>query len=202
MTSTRLIMQMVSFMSSAKSKGMLALEQHKKALKEIDGRQVEAGWFGTARYANGRSVAENARLQEFGAVIDHPGGTKYIEDAIVDGRYVGTRFVGKEFSGEHKVTGAHQIVIPARPFMRFASMNFQRKRTDIQTRISEKLISGKITATQALEQVGMAMEAEIVNSIKNGKWEPNAKSTIRAKGFDKPLVDTSQMFQTATSKVT
>lgn len=184
------------------SKAKKALDQHKKALKEIDGRKVEAGWFESAKYADGRSVAANARLQEFGGVIDHPGGTKYIEDAVVGGRYVGTRFVANDFSGEHKVTGSHKITIPARPFMRLASMTFQRKRTDVQVKISKRLIDGQITAEQALGQIGSAMEGEIVSSIKNGNWEPNAASTARAKGFNKPLIETSHMFQSVSSKVT
>lgn len=155
------------------NKGQKAFKDAKKMLKEIDGMQVEAGWFESAKYGTstkgsgvspkqvGESIAVNARRQEFGTAT-----------------------------------------MPARPFMRMAAMQFSRKRTDIQMRISKRLLAGQIDAKQAVAQIGMAMEGEIVDSIKNGKWTPNAPSTIRAKGFDKPLVDTAQMFQTVTSKVT
>ncbi|AWD92410.1 hypothetical protein [Xanthomonas phage Carpasina] len=92
--------------------------------------------------------------------------------------------------------------IPARPFMRLAIDNFRRDRNSIQSRINKRVADGKITADQALGQIGMAMEAKIVDSIKDGQWEANAASTIAAKGFDKPLIDTAQMWKSVSSKVT
>ena len=187
--------------------GSKMIEAHIQALKELKGKQVEAGWFESDRYqsdegAIGRSVAANARTQEYGGVIDHPGGTKYISDAIVGDRFVGTRFVKKDFSGEHKVTAAHQIVIPARPFMRLAWSMFSQMRHNIQARIARDLVSGKLTPDKALMQIGQTLEGCIAKSIRNGNWTPNAPSTVAAKGFNKPLVKSSQMLQSITSKVT
>lgn len=91
--------------------------------------------------------------------------------------------------------------IPARPFMRLASVHFNRDRHDIQAKIGMKVIDGKITPEQALGQIGLAMEGKIVDSIKNGNWPPNAESTAKAKGFNKPLIDTAQMFKAVSSKV-
>jgi hypothetical protein len=182
------------------------IARHIAALKEMKGKSVEAGWFESAQYPSvdgqqGRSVAANARFLEFGGTIDHPGGTKYITDAATSTRMLGTRFVKNSFQGEHKVTQAHQIVIPARPFMRLAWSTFNADRSSIQKRIAQDLISGKITIDQALGQIGLELEKHIVKSIRNGNWAPNARSTVSAKGFDKPLIETSFMWQSVTSKV-
>jgi hypothetical protein len=92
--------------------------------------------------------------------------------------------------------------IPARPFMRLAYETFNAERRDIQTRILKRLIDGKISVDQALAQIGLAMEAKIVDSIKNGNWAPNSAATVAIKGFNRPLIDTSTMWKTVASKVT
>lgn len=50
------------------------IDNHIKRLSALKGKKVEAGWFETDRYPagegkEGRSVAANARVQEFGATI-------------------------------------------------------------------------------------------------------------------------------------
>jgi len=186
------------------------VDRHIAALKSIEGKRVEAGWFESDRYIGeggepGVRVSEIARLNEYGGTINHPGGTKYITDAIVmrrrEARFVGTRFVSNEFEGEHKVTAPHVITIPARPFMRLAHTTFRAAIRDLQVRLARKIVDGQITPEQALGQIGEAMVGHIMKSIKTGPWIRNAPSTVSRKGFDKPLIDTSHMFQTVNSKV-
>lgn len=187
------------------------IEAQMRALRKLNGRKVEAGWFESNLYQSsdgkmtGISVARVARIQETGGVITHPGGTKYIKDAIVgkgdNARFVGTRFVKKDFQGDHEVTAPHDIEIPARPFMRLAAAKFAKSRQKVQASIAKQLAAGKISPDQGMAQIGLAMEGCIGDSIKNGGWQPNAPSTIAKKGFDKPLIDSSQMFQTISSKV-
>jgi hypothetical protein len=157
---------------------MTIIDDHVKALKEMEGYTVEAGWFASARYKAGKRVnpkmvgvpvARIARINEFGAKIKHSGG---------------------------KTT-----VIPARPFMRLAVQNFKAARIDKQAAIARQMLSGKIKPEQAMAQIGLVMENCIVDSIKNGKWEPIAESTRKRKGFPTPLIDTGQMWQAVTSKV-
>lgn len=93
------------------------------------------------------------------------------------------------------------IIIHARPFMQKAYANFVSNRKKLENGLAKKLIEGKITPEQALEQIGMAMEGCIVESIRDGEWIPNAASTIAKKGFDKPLIDSAHMWQTVNSKV-
>jgi hypothetical protein len=85
--------------------------------------------------------------------------------------------------------------------MRRASIKFASKKGPIEGRLSKKFINGQITIEQLLKQIGMAMENEISDSIVNGGWIPNSPRTEKRKGFNKPLIETSQMFQTITSKV-
>jgi hypothetical protein len=163
--------------------GSKLLEKHMKALKAIEGKKVEAGWFASDIYpaggtrGNGQGeavpVARVARILEFGATIRRtaPSGKAYV------------------------------INIPARPFMRYAWSQFSKDRMQVQAKIAHKLIQGQITADQALGQIGLAIEGHIARSIKSGPWAPNAAATIRIKGFDKPLIDTGHMWKTVSSKV-
>lgn len=187
--------------------GSPMIERHIKNLKAMKGRTVAAGWFETARYPGsddkpGLAVARIARLQNFGGTIEHPGGTKYINDAIVKGKFVGTRFVRNDFQGDHEVTQAHKIEIPARPFMQLAWHLFLQRRSIVQKAIASKLVTGEITIEVALAQVGMELENCIAKSIKSGGWQSNAPSTIRKKGFNKPLIDSAHLFQSISSQVT
>ena len=138
------------------------------ALKRLEGKSVETGWFESDRYDNGDQVAYIARIVNFGCVVD---------------------------------TGKMRIVIPARPFMNKAYESFVQKRRKLESGIAKKLISGSISPDQALEQIGLFIEGEIVKSIRDGEWQPNADSTIAKKGFDKPLIDTSHMWKTVNSKI-
>ncbi len=151
------------------------VQQQIDALKELEGATVEAGWFETDRYSEeqgGELVAARARKLENGF-----------------------------YSVINTEKGPVRTYTPPRPFMRYATLLFANDRKRIENNIAKKLISGKITADQALGQIGLAMEAKIVDSIKDGNWQSNAPLTIAKKGFDKPLIETSHMWQTVTSKV-
>ena len=143
------------------------------ALKDLQGASVEAGWFETDRYSNGELVAHRAQKLEngFTSQLTLPNGQ------VVEAR------------------------TPPRPFMRYASLLFSADRRNIERNIAKKMFSGKITAEQALGQIGLAMEAKIVTSIRDGNWTPNAPYTVKKKGFDKPLIETGHMWQTVSSKV-
>lgn len=187
--------------------GSEMIERHIKALKAMSGKKVEAGWFASARYPGsddkeGVAVARIARLLNFGGTIEHPGGTKYIKDAIVKGKFVGTRFVKSDFEGEHEVTAAHSIEIPARPFMQLAWVMFLQRRSTVQKAIATKLVKGEISIDAALQQIGMELENCIAKSMKSGGWQTNSPATIRRKGFNKPLIDSAHMFQSISSQVT
>ncbi len=80
-------------------------------------------------------------------------------------------------------------------------MKFRSDRKKIQEKIARQIIERKITGDQAMGQIGLILEGYIVKSIRDGGWQGNADSTIKKKGFDKPLIDTGHMWKTVTSKV-
>lgn len=150
------------------------LRKHQSALRAIDGKKVEAGWFESARYKAGTRP---------------------------NGKAIPASQVGMSIALIARINERGTATIPARPFMRYAEVLFSRDRIEIQAKIGKKVIEGKISPDQALGQIGNALEAKIVESIKTGPWPRNADSTFESKGFDSPLRDTGQMFQTVTSKV-
>lgn len=85
--------------------------------------------------------------------------------------------------------------------MQLAFHNFSNDAKNIQERLLKKIFRGELPAERFLEQIGLVMEGYIVKSIKDGNWAPNAPSTVRKKGFDKPLVHYGTMSQSVTSKV-
>ncbi|MFP3652291.1 MULTISPECIES: hypothetical protein [Burkholderia] len=145
---------------------------------------MRAGLLENATEPDGTPTALVAFWQEYGATIQHPGGTKYINDAVANGRYVGTRFVSNDFSGEHKTTQAHEINIPPRPFMRTTAIAKAARWAKI-VGVTLQRNGGDFDA--ALRLAGEAAVADIQATI--GAWSdpPNAKSTIAKKGFDGPL---------------
>jgi hypothetical protein len=165
----------------------MRLEAHKKALKQLDGHKVEAGWFESARYKAAKNVPESQVGMPIAQVAfwNEHGTTRTVEETGPDGKTITSKVVH----------------IPARPFMRFAMALFNRDRASIQKSIAKKIIDGKISPLQGLGQIGNALEGKIVLSIKTGPWPKNADSTVARKGFDAPLRDTAQMFKTVSSKV-
>jgi phage gpG-like protein len=87
-----------------------------------------------------------ARIQEFGGVINHPGGTPYFMRK--DGMAV---FVSKQGYGAFHnlpLTKPHEITLPARPYMRPAA---QAKKADIKKlmakAVSKIIRGGKVTGS-------------------------------------------------------
>jgi hypothetical protein len=158
-----------------------------KKLDELEGRTSEAGWFESARYPAGKVVGRGKGKRKF---------------APTEGAGMQVAHVARiqEFGAVIK-RGKAVITIPARPFMRLAWSRFRQDRTKIQASIARQLIAGKIEPEQALGQIALALEGCIVRSIKSGPWAPNSAVTAKAKGFDKPLIDTAFMWQSVSSKV-
>lgn len=82
--------------------------------------------------------------------------------------------------------------IPARPFMRNTYQeNISNYRNLVENAVYDVL--GGDDAELALTKVGMQMQNDIKDNIRNGDWTPNAPSTIERKGSSKPLIDKGKM---------
>lgn len=195
------------------------LQKHIAAIKSIEGKKVEAGWFESNRYEDGTSVAYIASVLEYGAVIEvgarqqtiyrkmdangnfaASGGYFNANDKWVENK---TKFVPaskSNYATTHDVA-AYKIVIPPRPFMRKSWKDFEKSYPDLQKKLGKQFLNGEISADGMLNQIGLHLEGLIVESMNNGGWTPNAKSTIARKGFDKPLKHWGTMIQTVTYKI-
>lgn len=157
--------------NSARSK---LIDKHIQALKAAKGSKVEAGWFESDRYGGTKKDSTGAPVAKIARI--------------------------NEF-GATITRGKTTIVIPSRPFMRGAWLKFRSDRAKIQAKIAKQMIDKNLTGPQAMAQIGLILEGYIVGSIRDGGWQGNADSTIKKKGFDKPLIDTGHMWKTVSSKV-
>lgn len=169
---------------------------HLKELEDVTGK---AGWFPSSVYENGKPVAYIASIQEFGAVINHPGGTPYGPHG----------FVSKADGAGLPVTKPHTIVIPPRPFMRPTIAREKNNWFKLLEDGAKKVLRGKISAKEVLELVALRAAGDIGETIKAIVSPPLAKGTIAARrrqmankklvgSLDKPLVASGILFNSVT----
>lgn len=83
---------------------------------------------------------------------------------------------------------------PARPFMK---QSFEKHEKELQAACDRvnKAIVGGASAEQALDGLGVTVKGIVQEEIVDGGFAPNAPSTIKKKGSERPLVDTGHMRQ-------
>ena len=82
------------------------------------------------------------------------------------------------------------IRAPARPAFRTMIARESKSWGD---KLGKAVIATKYDGQKALSLLGQSMRDDLENSIAQWSSPPNAPSTIRAKGFDKPLVHHGDM---------
>ena len=171
-----------------------------EGLQRASGNAVDIGVFGE----NDSTEVIIAGAQEFGAKIDHPGGTPYGYKTESDARKGKVSFMAKGegfmLLGE---TSPHEIKIPERSFIR---STFDEQKSDIHGRIEKakvQVVLGKLDKRDFLKQLGLLFQKKVVQKINSSKtWaEPNAPSTVAQKGSDHPLVDEGRLRQSITHKL-
>ena len=83
---------------------------------------------------------------------------------------------------------------PSRPFLRKSVDENEAKINAFLQSTKKDLVRG-VPAEQILKEIGIFQKDLIQEKITEGSFEPNAPSTIRRKGSDKPLIDTGRMRQ-------
>ena len=92
--------------------------------------------------------------------------------------------------------------IPSRPFFRTALNNNRKYIKEQLKELLGKVATGKITGENALKSIGLEVQGLIQDSIKNGNWEKNASSTIRAKkGKGQELIETGSMLRAVSFEI-
>jgi hypothetical protein len=184
--------------------GGAGLEAYLKGIAEgaASAREVRVGFLEGSTYPDGTSIPEIAAIQEFGGRIERePSEVTLYRKVLKNGEFSKNgQFVKKEksnFATDHYV-GAYVITIPARPF--FRNMIAQCS-SEWGEKLGGLMTQKKYDAAKALALMGQAIEGQLRDSITEMVDPPNAKSTIAAKGFDKPLVNTGVMRQSVDSEV-
>ena len=187
-----------------KSVGGVGLENALKQLQEKlgQGAHVRVGFLEGATYADGKSVAYIASIQEFGGVAEIPEREQEIYRSLNKSGYFNKkgRFVRREksnFATTH-IIPAHTVTIPPRPFMRDTIAN---NRDGWGQMLGDNLKKKGYNVDEALAVCGEEMTDQMKAEIKALDDPPNARSTIRKKGFDNPLIDTGHMRDSVSSEV-
>lgn len=84
---------------------------------------------------------------------------------------------------------------PARPFMRQTVTDKKDEIAQFQADAVAQGLKQHRNAAKTMNQIGVFMKAKVQEEIVDGKFEPNAPSTIKKKGSSRPLIDTSRMRQ-------
>lgn len=94
--------------------------------------------------------------------------------------------------------GAPAAAIPPRPFFR----NMVASKSDEwPDGVAQALVSSNYDAEKALGIVGAAIEGQLKQSIIDTNEPALKPATVARKGFDKPLIDTSNMINSVDSEV-
>lgn len=145
-----------------------------------------------ARFKGGQKL--EARLRELAKKVSNPGTLRagFLEGATYpDGKPVAMIAAIQNF-------GAPSRGIPPRPFFGNVVAAGRKKWGD---ELGNLLVKTGYDATQALQLMGQQIEGEIRDSINNGSYVALKPATVRRKGFDKPLIDSSNMVNSVDSEV-
>lgn len=149
--------------------------------------------------SNDLTMAGLGAIHEFGADIDHPGGTSYGFASKAAAERNEVRFL-KDGQGYASLgaTGPHKINIPARPWL---SPGVESGNAEYVRIIEQSLRDGELMS-EALERVGQVAVGFVQKYIVDLRTPPNAPSTIKKKGSSNPLISSGAMRQSVTFKVT
>lgn len=149
---------------------------------------------GLGNYEDGTPIVVIGAVQEFGAKMNHPGGTSYgykTEQDAINGK---VKFLKKgQGYMELGVTGPHVIDVPERSFLRVPLRQKSKEISKDFRILSARVINDEITVNSMLEQIGFKAVRYCQDAIKAGINPPNAASTIRQKGSAKPLIDSGEL---------
>lgn len=149
--------------------------------KELNDFVIKAGWFENSRYDAETPVAGIAAVQNYGCIIDNPGGQPY----YINGNTGLAVFLSrKSVTGRYyikigKVTKQHYIIIPPRPFYDNAKERIKTEGIKIIKQELLRVLDGRQTMEQATNRFGLWMQGVIQEEIKKINSPALSPSTIR-----------------------
>ena len=131
-----------------------------------------------------------SKLEQHAEILRQLDGTNtdlgWFENAIYPtGESVAAVMMANEFGSAGSATKAPT---PARPLLRQTAAVLDEKVPAYIERRKTEMMEGKLTVPEYRKKLGEAMVAAGLETLKKGDFQKNADSTIKQKGFDKPLV--------------
>lgn len=163
-------------------------------------QEVRVGFLEGATYPDGTPVPMVAAVQEFGGSMNIPARTQDLHFKMSKSGEVGNRFVKADKSGfvQTVTIPAHTVTVPARPYFRTM---LSEKAPQWGAQVGKALKAANYDAGTTLGRMGELIKGELQGSIRDLTSPPLAASTVRAKGFDKPLIDTGVMLNSVDYEV-
>lgn len=171
---------------------------------------------GSDEVSENLDLAGLGAVHEFGAEIEHPGGTPYFINEWGMATFVKKdSFYGQLLIKRGQVTQPHHISIPARPWLSFPLMRNSGKDLLNKFNAEAKKMGGSkndfieyITQSGDLVTLAMAIGTSAVEQINEafetggwGEWQPDSPITIAKKGSVNPLIDTGRLSNAVTFEV-
>lgn len=141
-----------------------------------------------------------SKLEQHAEILRQLDGTNtdlgWFENATYPtGESVAAIMMANEFGSTGSATKAPT---PARPLLRQTAAVLDEKVPAYIERRKMEMMEGTLSVEDYRKKLGEAMVAAGLEVLKKGDFAPNAESTVKKKGFDKPLVDTGNLGQSIT----
>lgn len=94
--------------------------------------------------------------------------------------------------------GSPKLGIPERSFLRAGIQKNRQQFTRLNFTSLRRVANANLTIREALDLLGLYAASAVKREIVEGNFKPNAPATIKAKGSDKPLIDSGAMRQAIT----
>lgn len=188
---------------TVKKTGNLNFQQIADELKQLNNKEVLVGFFGK----DDPEILTIVGANEYGATIRPKNGEWLwipnvpmlkqldLEDKSprqIEGLFIpkGKRVACINDGGELRICFwlKKQVQIPARPFIRNALRDNQKKYKKMIEKGLKKIVHGKMTAKQLLDQLGAVAVSDIQKSAVKLKTPENAPVTIWNKKSKNPLI--------------
>jgi hypothetical protein len=191
------------------------LEAKLREIAEKAGRAntVRVGFLEDATYPNGLHVAQVAATNEYGGSIKIPEHDVTIHRKIdskgnfaagyidEEGNRIGaSQFVKASRSNYDTIhhVDEYAVTIPARPFFRGM---IQDHKGEWGTDLGKIIKAADYDSSVALGRMGQLVKEQLQESIREFSDPANAPSTVKKKGFDHPLIESSNMLNSADFEV-
>jgi hypothetical protein len=150
----------------------------------------------------GSDLVTQAAANEFGATINHPGGTDFGYKTQRDAEQGKVRFL-KSGTGFMRLgrTGPHVITIPERSFLRSGIIEGKPKIIEKVESGIGLFLDGRKSLNQVLSAIGQFASNLVKKKIRSGPFKPNAPATRRKKRSSRPLIDTGRMRNSITHEI-